>query len=150
MATQWTAGTTAGQVLTAATLNTIGAVWETYTPTLTQTATVTKTVASARYCQFQKTVIVSIQMVVTGAGTAGTGILVGLPIAARGTGIGLAASTGYIYDASVNVMYNCTGVINASTTMGFYYQSGFFVGQSPNFALANTDQIGVFAVYEAA
>ena len=31
MATQWTAGTTSGQVLTAATLNTIGAVWETWT-----------------------------------------------------------------------------------------------------------------------
>lgn len=33
MATQWTAGTTSGQVLTAATLNTIGAAWETWTPT---------------------------------------------------------------------------------------------------------------------
>jgi hypothetical protein len=44
MATQWTAGTTSGQVLTAATLNTIGAVAVDYTPTLTQSATVTKTV----------------------------------------------------------------------------------------------------------
>jgi len=39
MATQWTAGTTSGQVLTAATLNTIGAVWETWTPALTASTT---------------------------------------------------------------------------------------------------------------
>ena len=37
MATQWTAGTTAGQILTAATLNTIGAAWETWTPAPTVT-----------------------------------------------------------------------------------------------------------------
>ncbi len=39
MATQWTAGTTAGQVLTAATLNTIGAIPENYTPIWTATTT---------------------------------------------------------------------------------------------------------------
>ena len=49
MATQWTAGTVSGQVLTAATLNTIGAAWVDYTPTLTQGVTVTKTITVARY-----------------------------------------------------------------------------------------------------
>ena len=39
MATQWTAGTTAGQVLTAATLNTIGAATQSYTPAWTGSTT---------------------------------------------------------------------------------------------------------------
>ena len=72
MATQWTAGTTSGQVLTAATLNTIGAAWVDYTPTLTQGVTVTKTVVQARYCQFQKTIIGQALLNTTSAGTAAT------------------------------------------------------------------------------
>jgi len=39
MATQYTAGLTAGQVLTAATMNQIGAAWETWTPALTASNT---------------------------------------------------------------------------------------------------------------
>jgi len=83
MATQWTAGTTSGQVLTAATLNTIGAAWVDYTPTLTQSATVTKTISNARYCQIQKTVFVQVYLIATSAGTAGNIVKIGLPIAAR-------------------------------------------------------------------
>jgi len=147
MATQWTAGTTSGQVLTAATLNTIGAAWVDYTPTLTQSATVTKTVVQARYCQFQKTIIGQVVMNVTSAGTIGNIVLIGLPLAVRsGTPL---IGAGYIYDQNTNIIYNLTFVGNGSTTAGFY-QTGNYWGASPNLALANQDQIALTFSYEIA
>jgi mannitol-1-phosphate/altronate dehydrogenase len=104
MATQWTAGTVSGQILTAATLNTIGAVTVDYTPTLTQGVAVTKTVVQARYFQFQKFVQGTIVLNATSAGTAGQVVAVGLPISARATST--MTAFGYIYDASTNVMYD--------------------------------------------
>lgn len=72
MATQYTAGLTQGQKLTAATMNQIGAVWETWTPSVTSNSgTITaSTVNTARYCQFQKTIIGIIDITITTAGTA--------------------------------------------------------------------------------
>jgi hypothetical protein len=147
MATQWTAGTTSGQVLTAATLNTIGAAWVDYTPTLVQGVTVTKTVVQARYCQFQKTIIGQVVLNATSAGTAATLVAIGLPIAVR-TGNPLMGS-GYIYDASTNVIYNLTFVGSGAAMSGFY-QTGAYWGASPNIALANNDQIAIQFSYEVA
>ena len=148
MAQQWTAGTVAGEVLTSTKLNTIGAVAVDYTPTLTQGATVTKTVLTARYFQFQKFVTGQIVMNVTGAGTAANTVLVGLPIAARSTSLIVAYA--YIYDANVNVMYNLTGYTSTTSTVGFFYQTGNAFGVSPAVTLANTDQISVNFSYEIA
>jgi hypothetical protein len=145
MATQWTAGTTSGQVLTAATLNTIGAVWVDYTPTLTQGVTVSKTVTQARYCQFQKTIIGQVLLSATSGGTGGTAVAIGLPIAVR-TGNPLVGS-GYIYDASTNVMYNLT-FTGSGAGMSGYYQTGNQWGNSPNIALASGDQIAINFSYE--
>jgi len=147
MATQWTAGTTSGQVLTAATLNTIGAAWVDYTPTLTQGVTVTKTVTQARYCQFQKTIIGQVLLNATSGGTGGTLVVIGLPFAVR-TGNPLVGS-GYIYDASTNVMYNLTFAGSGAGVSG-YYQTGNQWGNSPNIALANGDQIAIQFSYEIA
>lgn len=71
----------AGQVLTAAELNAAGT-WQDYTPTWTQSATITKTVNWARYMQFGKLVTVSVKMTATSAGTANNLILIGLPVTA--------------------------------------------------------------------
>ena len=150
MATQWTAGTTSGQVLTAATLNTIGAAWVDYTPTLTQGVTVTKTVAQARYCQFQKTIIGQVVLNVTSAGTAAAAVAIGLPFAAR-SGQPMVAF-GYIYDASANVMYNLTFVpaSGGGSTISGFYQTGNFFGTSPAVTLATSDQILFNFSYEIA
>jgi len=63
MATQWTAGTTSGQVLTAATLNTIGAATETFTPTIVGngggSVTINNGTLTGNYFRIQKLVIVS-------------------------------------------------------------------------------------------
>jgi hypothetical protein len=68
-----------GQILTAAELNTAGE-WQSYTPTWTQSATITKTVNWARYTQLGKWVQGSVKMTATGAGTASNVIKVGLPV----------------------------------------------------------------------
>jgi hypothetical protein len=75
MATQYTAGLTTGQVLTAAIMNQIGAAWETWTPTVTASSGTftTITVNKAKYCQIQKTVIAFVDFTITTIGTA-TGI----------------------------------------------------------------------------
>ena len=149
MATQWTAGTTSGQVLTAATLNTIGAAWVDYTPTLTQSATVTKTVSSARYCQIQKTVFVTVRLLVTGAGTAGLGVEVGLPIAARTANSAIIGQM-TVYDASTNIFYVCAAQISTTSTVFGFYNSGFAFGTAPAVTLANTDQVTLSLTYEIA
>ena len=148
MATQWTAGTISGQVLTAATLNTIGAAWVDYTPTLTQSATVTKTINHARYCQIQKLIVVELFLTCTSAGTAANAVKVGLPIAAKNASASMGA--GFVYDASTNVMYNILPYAFDANTVAMFYQTGSEFGISPAVTLANTDQIRLKLTYEAA
>lgn len=148
MATQYTAGLTAGQILNAAIMNQIGAAWVDYTPTLTQSATVTKTVNHARYCQIQKLIVVEIFMSVTGAGTAGNGVRVGLPVSCRNGGAQL--GSGFIYDASANFMYNILPYQFDANTVAFFYQTGSEFGSSPAVTLAASDQIRLKLTYEAA
>lgn len=148
MATQWTAGTTSGQVLTAATLNTIGAAWVDYTPTLTQGVAVTKIIGPARYCQIQKLIVVEMFLIATSAGTAANVVKVGLPIAAKQTGA--LVGGGFIYDASANFMYNILPFVFDANTVAFFYQTGSEFGISPAITLANTDQIRLKLIYEAA
>jgi hypothetical protein len=148
MATQWTAGTTSGQVLTAATLNTIGAAWVDYTPTLTQLGTVTKTVAYARYCLLQKLCIVNLELTCTSAGTLGSEIRVGLPFTAvAGTH---QVGSGFVYDQSINALYNGPASLSTSTTVSFLYQTGSTIGGSPAMALASGDVIRTMVAFEVA
>ena len=148
MATQWTAGTTSGQVLTAATLNTIGAAWVDYTPTLTQSATVTKTISNAKYCQIQKTVFVQVYLIATSAGTASNIVKIGLPIAARGTSqtIGI----GQLYDANTNLIYVSSAYLDTTSTVAFLYQTGDPFGVSPAITIAAGDQLQMNITYEVA
>jgi hypothetical protein len=82
MATQWTAqGITSGAVLPAATLQSIGAVWESYTPTVKAGATtLTGTVNLARYCQIQKTVILQVLFTPSNTGAVNGIITVSYPV----------------------------------------------------------------------
>jgi len=124
MATQWTAGTTSGQVLTAATLNTIGAVWETYTPTLTASTTNptlgTGSSASGKYGRVNKLVYGQGQINFGSAGVvAGSGFyFVSLPITALASGQVIGQFQ--IYDSSAGAVYLGT-VISDTTTRGIMY-----------------------------
>jgi hypothetical protein len=136
-------------VLTAATLNTIGAAWVDYTPTLTQGVTVTKTISNARYCQIQKTVFVQVYLFATSAGTAANTVKIGLPIAAR-TANSSTTGIAQLYDASTNLMYVSSAYLDSTTACAFLYQTGNPFGISPAITLASSDQLQINLTYEVA
>jgi hypothetical protein len=150
MATQYTAGLVTGQVLTAATMNSIGAVAETYTPTVTQLGAVTGTVNIGRYQRIQNMVNVWVQINITGTGTANNSLVVSLPITAKNTSAQLGIAG--IYDASVGAMYMAWCFSTTSTSVVF---AGDWAGPGtwgtiPNLAIGNSDAIWLNLSYEAA
>ncbi len=132
MATQYTAGLTTGQVLTAATMNSIGAAWESYTPTFVN-ITVGNGVLVARYSQINTLVNVVFKLT-CGSTTViggGGGITMSLPKTATTTAYALGASligTASSYDFSAVTNYQTWPLIQSSTTIGF----GYIVGGGGN------------------
>lgn len=108
-----------GQVLTAAELNS-GGTFSSYTPTWTQSATITKTTNWARYTQFNKLVMGSIKMTASSAGTANNKMLVGLPVAASANNF-IVGSMMFFDASSVNDISNpYFAFYESSTTMSFF------------------------------
>lgn len=93
---------------------TLGA-WTSFTPTLTQSATVTKTVTYAKYARVGRTIVVVVDLAVTGAGTAANAVLIGLPVTASATG--LTIGSGLLYDTSTGGTYRATCEISTTTTV---------------------------------
>lgn len=138
----------AGQVLTAAELNTAGS-WSTYTPTWTQSATITKTTNWARYTQLGKWVQGSIKMTASSAGTANNKILVGLPVNASTNNFILGQ---YLWKFSGGEIYwTMECLYESSTTMAFKPLGD--AGSNPqrsndkrfgeNFTVGNTSVTGI-------
>jgi hypothetical protein len=155
MATQWTAGTTSGQVLTAATLNTIGAAWETWTPVWTGSTTnpvIGNGQISGSYCRFNKTVIAEGAIIMGSTTTYGTGTYrISLPF---GTAVAANGSVGYatVFDASAGYIAY-TGLATQATTSLFEFRIGNGSGQfqpTVPITLANADQFRFTFIYQAA
>jgi len=108
-----------GQILTAAELNTAG-VYQDYTPTWTQSATITKTVNWARYSQLNKLVTVSIKMTATGAGTANNIIKVGLPVSASANNLLMGQASVLDVSSSPDDWAMRVPVFDSATTVAFY------------------------------
>lgn len=155
MATQYTAGLTTGQVLTAATMNQIGAAWEPYTPTWTN-LTVGNGTSTFRYSQIQKNVTVQ-GVLGFGSTTTVTGspVQFSLPI----TGRALVVPTGFVYMEDSSAGVGSDGVIlSISTTAGYiyYWNSAGTYSQLANvsatapFTWAVNDSIRFTMIYEAA
>jgi hypothetical protein len=144
MATQYTAGLTAGQVLTAATMNSIGAEWETWTPTITAgSGTFTTTVINnARFTRIQKLVILNLDLTITTVGTGGNGVIFTLPVTCK-TGYEVGGSVGNWRERDVTGL---TGVTAFASTTTFrlhrYDNSSALQGNGYGY--------GILAVYEAA
>ncbi len=69
--------------------------WTSYTPTLFDAASVTKTVTYAKYRKFGTTCVVNVSMVATGTGTVGATVLVSMPVGATAaTSTALVVGTG--------------------------------------------------------
>lgn len=152
MSTQWTAGTTSGQVLTAATLNTIGAASVSYTPTLTQGVTVSKTIVVARYFQYQKMVIGQVSLSITSSGTSGSRILIGLPLTSN---INSEITVGtFLIVGGASHYGNIVGsaVQQSTTTVGGFVTSGAsnWAGVSPTYQLLSGDSVSMTFMYEVA
>lgn len=151
MATQYTAGLSVGQVLTAATMNSIGAAWETWTPAVVQSGAVTSTNTASSYMRIQKLVIAQAYVTITGTGTGANVVTVSLPVTAK-AGNNAVIAFGWIYDSSTTTQYTVMGQLPTTTTISFLYSqaSGSAWGVAPNIALAANDQIRFTAIYEAA
>ena len=152
MATQYTAGLTSGQVLTAATMNSIGAAWESYTPVITQGATLTKTVGYAKYTQINKLVICHVTCTITSAGTINQVLTSTLPLAAAYSDAPYFGCNGTatFYDASTATPY-VMGVHSAGTSLITFVgitAGGNYFGAIPAVTAANTDVLSFIISYE--
>lgn len=125
--------------------------WRTWTPTVTQSVSVTVTINHARYIVISDSVTLECRLTVTGAGTIGTNIIIGgLPFTILNAsgydsmGAGVVVNTGTtVYAGTVIAASATTVAIQAHSSTGV-------IGTTPSFALANTDVISFTAVYERA
>lgn len=146
MATQYTAGLTTGQVLTAATMNSIGAAWETYTPTLTNYVASSST---SKYVRINKLVIWEFNSSVS-SGSAGE-ISLSLPVTAAVTMTQVGARNfGVFYDASATDSYILAAFIPTTTTVKFFYANSLTPGVLNGSQTAVSDEISFTLIYEAA
>lgn len=127
--------------------------WSSYTPTLTQSGAVTKTVTRAKYVQLGKMVTVSLDLTVTGTGTASNAVIVGLPVTAASASDNQIGS-GIVFDASAGLLYQGAVVLASTTTIAMYGPAtspvGYLGTQQFTAALASGDRITGTIIYEAA
>lgn len=154
-----------GELVTAALLNThlrdnlsaafpLGVdAWTTYTPTLTQSATVTKTGTYAKYQRAGRWITVQVFLTVTGAGTAANAVLVGLPVTAAFGSSPLEVGTGTVFDSSANLAYKGNAIMASTSTVQFRASgtSTSVLGVTDfAAALASGDTVAMTVTYEAA
>lgn len=127
--------------------------WTTYTPTWTQSATISHTVNHAVYMKIGRLVATSVYLTATSAGTANNSVLVTLPVTAARAGMVVGGGF-FLFDASASTFY--TGIpLNASTTTVAFYANAVTAsigqtGGSFTAAIATNDQLRFNLVYESA
>jgi hypothetical protein len=151
--TAWT-----GAVLTESDINTYlmheGGAWSTYTPTLTQSATPTKTVTYAHYGRAGRLIYGNVRLDITATpGTAANALIVGLPVAAHASIGNVPIGTGWISDSSASLFYSGVLVAQTTTTALIYPSAGGanvlgITGFTA--AIASGDIVGFSFCYEAA
>lgn len=159
----WTTSTTfvAGNTLTAAQLNTylsdntqylydlLHTAWTSYTPTLTQSGAVSKTVTRARYIQIGKTVIFAVDLACTGSGTGGNAVQIGLPVTAAASGT-TPCGSGWIFDTSTSTNYKGIAYQLSTSVVALVGNGGVLGASEFTAALASGDAVRVSGIYEAA
>ncbi len=89
-----------------------GGGWTSYTPTLTQSSAVTKTVTYAKYEKIGRLVICQVLLNVTGTGAANNSVTISLPFTAASSNID--TGSGHIFDSSAGT--NNPGIAFTSST----------------------------------
>jgi len=153
MATQYAGGTIAGQILTAATMNSIGAAWETYVPVFKTGATTrTTTVVYARFCQIQKLITVQVELTCTEAGTANAALSISLPTTltyAKPSSNFATVGTFSMLDSGT-AFYTGVATLDTATIKGLAYGSVDNMGVStPALTIAVGDKVSFSVVLEA-
>jgi hypothetical protein len=131
--------------------------WTSFTPVLTQTGVVTKTVTYSKYTQIGKTIIFNFMLAATGAGSANAVVTVSLPVTAASGTSGLPIGSGNIVDASAVTNNPGIAVFNSTTTLAFLDATaatgGVRLGNTGTVfsaALAAADTVAAMVIYEAA
>lgn len=128
----------------------IAAPWQTFTPTLTQSATVAKTVNHARYKVIGTWVMCEVSVTIgVATGTSGQPIEIGLPLPHDSNGIG-PLGTGFVFDTSASAWY--PGIVvtgfGSGPTARIMNSSGAYVGISgPQLAVNDSVRINVAYTY---
>lgn len=126
--------------------------WPDFTPTLTQSGAVTKTLTYSKLQRVGRLVVANILLTVTGTGTASNQIIVGLPVVPAQAAMAAPIGTFYVRDDSTGLFYLVGAVINAAGAL-------IGIGNGVNnalgvtgftAALANLDTVGYSVAYEAA
>lgn len=147
----------AGHVLAAADFDTLFptgiGVWTNYSPTWTQSATITHTVNWAKYAKVGRITLLSVYLTATSAGTANNAVTVTLPTTAANAGA-VAGGGFFLFDASASTFYTGIPLLATTSTVVFYANAvTAAIGQtggSFTAAIASSDQIRFNLVYESA
>lgn len=162
MATQYTAGLSSGQVLTAATMNSIGAAWESWTPALTASTTNptlgSGSFAGGKYTRINKLVIATFTIRFGTSPNAGSGTYrVSVPVTAASTQLYYQNELGQVLirDDSTQVQYQATSYLNTTTTLELAYSAtygGALVNVAHNapWTWTTNDTLSGIIIYEAA
>ena len=142
---------------TAGNWSTIGPVhgaWLDWTPTVTQSASVSVTVARAKYMRLGRLIIGDCQLTVTGAGTGGNAVRVSMPVTWAHGNTRIPLGAGIINDDSANFFYDGKLVALSTTAFAFALTGAAedtYLGSTTfTAALAASDVIGLSFTYEAA
>ena len=129
--------------------------WSSYTPTITQSGTVAKTMSYGKYAQFGKFVIATVDMAITGSGTSGNVITCTLPVNRAYTTTAYNIGTFYAVDQSTaSIFRGLVRTVAGAQTINFLDVTGGVTigngGGAYTFGLANTDALQFTIQYEAA
>ena len=126
-------------------------VWQSFTPTLTQSANVTFTTTESSYKLLDNnTVTWAFVLTCSSAGTASNVVQLTLPIAAAWSGAYSAVGDAVILDLSTALSYTCVAALNSTTTVRFFSGTGTaanYFGATPAVTLASGDVISGTITY---
>lgn len=128
------------------------AVFQAFTPTVTQGATITYTNNYSKYLVEPGRVTFQAMLTATSAGTAANPVLVTLPVTGLGPVSYKVIGNGTFFDASPATTYHVACMHNAAGTVAFAGDTsvGSYFGQQPAITIAAGDIISLNVVYEVA
>lgn len=128
--------------------------WTTWTPTVTQSGSVTVTVNFAKYKIIDKVCFVSVRLTVTGSGTSGNDITIGgQPAAMQSVNTGAEAIIGYGLVKRNGITFRVGDVVATGATSWKFIvdNDAYYLGSGGSaFGLAANDTININACYEVA